>query len=138
MRKLMLAAAALIGLASVAHADPNGYENALRMLAESQASLEKAFGGAEEGLTEAQQFDIGAQVVNCMSDTTVPPGVRTNVFLDVTTNSSGIVRKVMVSDDSVRDTADPAYRGFAERVIRAVIDPKCSKLPLPASMQGKV
>ena len=34
--------------------------------------------------------------------------------------------------------SDPVYRAFAERAVRAVLDPHCANLPLPQSMMGKI
>ncbi len=32
--------------------------------------------------------------------------------------------------------ADPRFRAFAERAVRAVLDPRCANLPLPKDKLG--
>jgi hypothetical protein len=51
------------------------------------------------------------------------------------TDTSALSAKV-AGEDVVRMN-DPVFRAFAERAIRAVLDPRCADLPLPKSMQGQ-
>lgn len=45
-------------------------------------------------------------------------------------NPDGTVRKAEISDRS--RMGDPSYRSAAESALRAVLNPRCSPLPLPA------
>jgi hypothetical protein len=56
----------------------------------------------------------------------------------VTIDATGEARDVKLSDaDAARAASDPAFRAFAERAERAVMDPTCAKLPVPADLLGK-
>jgi neural Wiskott-Aldrich syndrome protein len=58
-------------------------------------------------------------------------------MLKVTTDASGTARLAQVApSDQGRAAGDPVFRAFAERAVRAVLDPACSNLPLPKSMMG--
>jgi hypothetical protein len=63
-------------------------------------------------------------------------GVR--ITLAVTTDSDGVVRRAVVAPvDVARVNADPALRQYAERAVRAIMDPNCSRLPLPQTLLGR-
>jgi len=56
----------------------------------------------------------------------------------VTIDANGEARDAQLyPDDMARANSDPAYRAFAERAVRAVLDPVCSKLPVPPDLLGK-
>jgi hypothetical protein len=56
----------------------------------------------------------------------------------VTIDASGEARLAELSDDDkAHANSDPAFRAFAERAQRAVLDPTCAKLPVPPDLLGK-
>jgi neural Wiskott-Aldrich syndrome protein len=90
-------------------------------------------------LSMSQRGAIGDFVRRCWS---TDPGMldldRMQVLLTVTTDPSGVVRRAVVADDDAgRVGSDMRLRVFAERAIRAVLDPNCSNLPLPQTMLGQ-
>jgi hypothetical protein len=60
------------------------------------------------------------------------------VLVTVTTDASGVARKAVVAGEDVVRLDDPRFRAFAERAIRAIMDPRCANLPLPNNVLGKV
>jgi len=89
-------------------------------------------------LTSAQRGAIGDQVRRCWTIDSAAENVQQmRVMLKVTTDASGTARLAQVaSADQGRVAGDPVFRAFAERAVRAVLDPACSNLPLPKSMMG--
>jgi neural Wiskott-Aldrich syndrome protein len=62
-----------------------------------------------------------------------------SVLLTVTIEGQGVARAADVADpDKARIMSDPRFHYFADRAIRAVLDPRCSSLPLPTEDQGKI
>lgn len=59
------------------------------------------------------------------------------VQLHVMTNAEGTVKVVQIADADFPRLAEPLYRRLANRARKAVLDPRCSTLPLPASMLGR-
>jgi hypothetical protein len=58
--------------------------------------------------------------------------------MTVTIDATGEVRDAqLAASDAGRAAADPAFRAFAERAVRAVLDPACAKLPVPPDLLGK-
>ncbi len=55
----------------------------------------------------------------------------------MTTDASGVVRKAEVAGDDVGRMGDPRFRAFAERAMRAILDPHCANLPLPNNASGQ-
>ena len=101
-------------------------------------------GGAQHGdstglLSEEQKQAIGAEVRRCYSEDTEARDYATYMaVITVTVDADGEARAVQLSDpDMARANADPAFRAFAERAQRAVLDPQCAKLPMPADLLGK-
>ncbi len=91
-------------------------------------------------LSAAQRGAIGDFVRRCWS---TDPGMldldKMQVLLTVTTDGTGIVHRAVVADDDRgRVGSDMRLRVFAERAIRAVLDPNCATLPLPPTMLGQV
>ena len=89
--------------------------------------------------TAAERGAIADYVRRCWS---TDPGMldldRMQVLLAVTTDASGIARRVSVApEEQGRVAADARLRVFSERAIRAVLDPNCSNLPLPQTMLGQ-
>lgn len=104
----------------------------------------KEAGGAVHGnltgaLSDAQRKAIGAEVRRCYSEDTEARDYATySAIMTVTIDEAGEARLVDLSDaDKARASSDPAFRAFAERAARAVLDPQCAHLPVPADMLGK-
>jgi hypothetical protein len=90
-------------------------------------------------LSMAQRGAIGDYVRKCWS---TDPGMldlqKMQVLLTVTTDAGGVVRRAVVADDDVgRVSSDMRLQVFAERAVRAVLDPNCANLPLPQNMLGQ-
>jgi neural Wiskott-Aldrich syndrome protein len=90
-------------------------------------------------LSAAQRGAIGDHVRACWS---TDPGMldldKMQVLLTVTTDGTGVARQAVVaSEDQGRVAGDMRLRVFAERAVRAVLDPHCANLPLPQAMLGK-
>jgi hypothetical protein len=62
---------------------------------------------------------------------------KLQVRLQVVTDENGTARIAKVAGEDLARMNDPVFRAFAERAIRAVLDPRCADLPLPKSMQGQ-
>lgn len=96
-------------------------------------------GNDTSALTAAERGAIGDHVRPCW---TSDPGAldldKMQALLTVTTDASGVVRQASVAPSDQGRLADPRFRAFAERAVRAVMDPTCANLPLPRSMLGKV
>jgi neural Wiskott-Aldrich syndrome protein len=91
-------------------------------------------------LTGSQIKVIGEFVRRCW---TTDPGMldldRMQVVLTVTTDASGVARHAEVApEDAGKVTSNARLRVFSERARRAVLDPDCANLPLPAAMLGQV
>ena len=99
----------------------------------------QAHGNVTGSLTEGQRKTIGDEVRRCYAEDTAAKDYATYVAtMTVTVDESGVVRQVRLSAaDSSRASSDPAFRAFAERAERAVLDPQCATLPLPANLTGK-
>jgi len=101
-------------------------------------------GGAPEGsdtakLSADERAAIGDEVRRCW---TYDPGAKEveqfQVRLQVETDENGVARVArVVGPDLARVNADPVFRAFAERAMRAVLDPLCATLPLPPSLRGQ-
>jgi hypothetical protein len=89
-------------------------------------------------LNPGQKKAIGDEVRRCYSEDTAAKDYATYYAdIEVTVDATGEVREVKLMPDSAgRAAADFAYRAFAERAERAVLDPQCAKLPLPANILG--
>jgi hypothetical protein len=90
-------------------------------------------------LSATQRGAIGDSVRRCWS---TDPGMldldKMEVLLTVTTDGGGVVRRAVVADGDIgRVTGNMRLRVFAERAIRAVMDPNCANLPLPPTMLGQ-
>jgi hypothetical protein len=91
------------------------------------------------GLSAAQRGAIGDYVRRCWS---TDPGMldldKMEVLLTVTTDGTGVVRRAVVApEDAGRISSNMRLRVFSERAVRAVMDPNCANLPLPAPMLGQ-
>jgi hypothetical protein len=100
-------------------------------------------GGARTGsdtsaLSADQRASIGDHVRQCW---TYDPGAKDanqlQVHLQVITDENGVARVVHVAGSDLGRMSDPEFRAFAERAVRAVLDPHCASLPLPKDMLGQ-
>jgi hypothetical protein len=95
-------------------------------------------GNDTASLNAAQIGAIGAHVHECWTkDAGALDIEKQRVTLTVTTDATGEARIAVVSGSDVGRMGDPRFRAFAERAIRAVRDPHCANLPLPAKMLGQ-
>jgi hypothetical protein len=96
-------------------------------------------GNATASLTAAENGAIGAHVQQCWTIDSGAEGVQSmSVMLTVQTDAGGTVRAVHPAPSDVgRIYADPVFRAFFERAQRALLDYRCSALPLPPSLEGK-
>ncbi len=95
--------------------DPNGIDNA-----KLSANARGAIG---DRIRECWTRDAGAKDADQQS-----------ARLLITTDAAGIVRDAKV----LQTGATPVGRTFAERAVRAALDPQCAQLPLPPSLTGSV
>jgi hypothetical protein len=141
-----------------ATANSNAVENTLEKLRQqlAQAGGPKASpsarsaappaggGGTPQGndtaaLSADQRGAIGDHVRECWTKDAGALDIdKQRVQLTVTTDASGIARKAEPSGADVARMGDPRFRAFAERAIRAIMDPRCANLPLPNNVLGKV
>ena len=54
--------------------------------------------------------------------------------LFVTVDAEGVARQVEVAPEDAARVGDPRFRAFAERAVRAVLDPRCATLPVPQTL----
>jgi hypothetical protein len=87
-------------------------------------------------LSADQRATIGDHVRKCWASDTSAPDMH--VMLTVTTDASGVARQAGVAGDGIRRLSDPQFRAFAARAVRAVLNPQCDHLPLPADALGKI
>jgi len=96
-------------------------------------------GNLKGDLTQGQAKTIGDSVKRCFSSVVESKDYATfSVMLEVVVDGSGEVREAHLAPESQAHAArDPAYLAFTDSAIHAVMDPQCSKLPLPPSNMGK-
>ena len=99
----------------------------------------QAHGNLTGSLSEGQRKTIGDEVRRCYAEDTAAKDYATYVAtMTVTVDQAGTVRAVELSSaDRGRASSDFAFRAFAERAERAVLDPQCANLPLPANVLGQ-
>jgi outer membrane biosynthesis protein TonB len=100
-------------------------------------------GGQKHGnltgsLTEGQRRTIGDEVRRCYAEDTAAKDYASYVAtMVVTVDDGGVVREVELSpEDKAKASHDFPFRAFAERAERAVLDPQCAALPIPADKLG--
>jgi hypothetical protein len=90
-------------------------------------------------LSGEQRGQIGDKVRECW---TKDPGAleleKMSVMLTVTVDAAGTARAAAVAVEDDGRLADPRFRAFSERAIRAVLAPRCATLPLPPEQLGHV
>jgi hypothetical protein len=102
-------------------------------------------GGSPNGdintqLSADQRGAIGDKVRECWTkDSGALDLEKMKVRLTVTTDATGLARLVDVADqDRGRVQSDPRLNVFFERARRAILDPRCANLPLPADKLGSI
>ena len=90
-------------------------------------------------LSVGQQKAIGAQVRRCYTEDTAAKDYASFVaHLVVTVDGTGEARIVQFSPETqARMDSDSSYRALAERARAAVLNPTCSKLPIPKELLGQ-
>jgi hypothetical protein len=90
-------------------------------------------------LSAVQQGAIGDKVRECWTKDSGALGIETmSVQLLVTFDEQGVSRMAQVGPADQPRLGDPRFRAYAERAVRAVLDPRCSNLPIPKSDLGRV
>jgi hypothetical protein len=96
-------------------------------------------GNDTAALSLDQRGAIGDHVRECWTKDAGALDIdKQRVLLTVTTDAGGIARRVEVAGDDAGRMGDPRFRAFAERAVRAIMDPRCANLPLPNNVLGKV
>jgi hypothetical protein len=96
-------------------------------------------GNDTAALSADQRGAIGDHVRECWTKDAGALDIdKERVMLTVTTDAGGIARNAIVAGDDKARLGDPRFRAFAERAIRAIMDPRCANLPLPNNVLGKV
>jgi hypothetical protein len=96
-------------------------------------------GNLTGSLSEGQRKTIGDEVRRCYAEDTAAKDYATySAVMTVTIDAQGTVRAVDLSPaDRAHASSDFAFRAFAERAERAVLDPQCANLPVPANLLGQ-
>ncbi len=112
----------------------NAVENTLMKLRQMHSRNDTA------ALSADQRRAIADHVQACWhKDSGAAEADRLSVSLIVTTDVAGVVQKAEVAGSDIRRVdGDARLHAFAERVIQALMDPKCANLPLPPTALGKV
>ena len=96
-------------------------------------------GNDTAALTGQQRGAIGDHVRECWTKDAGALDIdKQSVMLTVTTDATGVARRVEVAGSDSGRMGDPRFRAFAERAVRAIMDPHCANLPLPNNVLGKV
>jgi hypothetical protein len=94
---------------------------------------------ATASLTRAERGAIGDHVRQCWFIDGGAPNVQSmSVLLKASTKPDGTVYHAAIAGpDIARYQSDPVFAAFADRAVRALLDYRCSALPLPPSLEGK-
>jgi hypothetical protein len=103
----------------------------------NQGRIDKSFPGTP--LTFGERSAILDKIRQCWFVDGVAEGVESmSVLLKVETDATGTVSGVQIAGADVgRYESDPVFAGFADRARRALLDYRCSALPLPPSLVGQ-
>lgn len=92
-------------------------------------------GNITDQLSNTQRAAIGAKVRECWTkDAGALDLNQMQAMLTVTVDGNGVAREATVAPDDQGKLSDPRFRAFAERAVRAVLDPRCADLPVPKSL----
>jgi len=90
-------------------------------------------------LNASQRGAIGDQVRECWTrDAGALKAETFQVHLIVTTDEQGVARLAKIAPDDPANAGGSPLHAFAERAVRAVLSPNCSRLPLPPSLKGRI
>jgi hypothetical protein len=106
----------------------------------ASAALAQSSGNDTAALSTSQRGQIANHVRGCWhADPGMPDLDKMTVLLTVTTDAAGVARQAVVAPEDQRRVAGNArLRVFAQRAVRAALDPQCALyVPLPQSMLGK-
>jgi outer membrane biosynthesis protein TonB len=101
-------------------------------------------GGSRTGdvtatLSAVQQGAIGDKVRECWTKDAGALGIESmSVQLIVTFDEQGVSHLAVVGPADQGRLSDPRFRAYADRAVRAVLDPRCSNLPIPKTDLGRV
>ncbi len=87
-------------------------------------------------LSPAQRVFIADHVRACWDGRAVP-GAGEGVVLVVRTDQAGMARAAWVDAFDRDQLANPGFAALAAGAVRAVLDPRCAHLPLPAAAAGQ-
>jgi hypothetical protein len=92
-------------------------------------------GTLTDRLSATQRGAIGDKVRECWTkDAGALDLEKMQVLLLVTVDAQGMARQVDVAPEDAGKLGDPRFRAFAERAVRAVLDPRCATLPVPPAL----
>jgi len=92
-------------------------------------------GTLTDKLSTIQRGAMGDRVRKCwVNDAGALDFGKMQVMLLVTVDGAGVAHIADVAPEDAGRLGDPRFRAFAERAVRAVLDPRCSNLPVPASL----
>ena len=106
--------------AAAARPDDSGYPN----------------GSLTDMLSPTQRAALREHVRQCWTTEAGAPTVdgKMHVMLTVSVDGDGVARTATVADEDRGRMSDPGFRAFADRARRAVLDPRCSTLPVPKTL----
>ena len=87
-------------------------------------------------LSPAQRVFIADHVRACWDGRAVP-GAGDGVVLVVRIDQAGVARAAWVDAFDRDQLANPGFAALAAGAVRAVLDPRCARLPLPAAAAGQ-
>ena len=86
-----------------------------------------------QAVTQSDKDAVRRQIERCWNPPVgAPKAEELTVDLRLEVNPDGTVRTVQVANPS-RMNSDPYFRAAAESAVRAVLNPRCRKLNLPAA-----
>ena len=89
--------------------------------------------GSPAALTSGEINALMSQLVRCWSLPALPKGIGSvAVDIDVTVNPDRMVGHATVADQA-RYARDPVFRAIADSALKALHEPNCSPLALPAA-----
>ena len=99
--------------------------------------LQGSSGGSPTGtltdrLSATQRSAISEPVRECWTKDDGAPNLdKMQAMLVVTIDGEGVARRVEIAPEDAGRMSDPRFRAFAER---AVLNPRCSNLPVPHAL----
>ncbi|CAH2606379.1 conserved protein of unknown function (plasmid) [Rhodovastum atsumiense] len=95
--------------------------------------------GLSDRLSSSQLSAIGERIRECWSkDAGALDLEKMQAKLLVTVGADGVAREAMIAPEDRGRLNDPRFRVFAERAVRAALNPRCATLPIPKGLIGSV